>query len=136
MVHISTQIKKASRLLIKKANELLKPHGLTDAYTYFLMTLHQQDALTQSEMHKQIGIEQPTAVRTLDRMERDGLISKVRSSTDRRVIEIRLTDKGRSYYNVIGQCAKVLNQLALQGFSQEEIALLNKLLSRLNANLI
>ncbi len=30
----------------------------------------------QAEFHKQIGIEQPTAVRTLDRMERDGLIAR------------------------------------------------------------
>lgn len=67
-MNTSTLLKKANRLLIKKANELLKPHGITHAYTYFLMELYQQDGLTQSEMHKRIGIEQPTAVRTLDRL--------------------------------------------------------------------
>lgn len=130
----STLIKKASRLLIKKANELLKPYGLTDAYTYFLMALYQQDGLTQSEMHKQIGIEQPTAVRTLDRMERDGLIVRTRSATDRRAVDIRLTEKGRSCQSIIEQCAHELNQLALNGFKEEEKTSIKFLLKRLNDN--
>ena len=133
-MHPSTLIKKTSRLLIKKANELLKPHGLTDAYTYFLMALYQQDGLTQSEMHKQIGIEQPTAVRTLDRMERDGLIIRTPSTTDRRAIEIRLTEKGRSYQKIIEDCADELNKFALDGFKEEEKHAIKHLLERLNAN--
>ncbi|MCE3045476.1 MarR family winged helix-turn-helix transcriptional regulator [Legionella sp. 16cNR16C] len=130
----STLIKKASRLLIKRANELLKPYGLTDAYTYFLMALYQQDGLTQSEMHKQIGIEQPTAVRTLDRMERDGLIIRTRSARDRRAIEIRLTEKGRNCQSIIEQCACELNQFVLSGFKEEEKDQIKSLLERLNNN--
>lgn len=133
-MYSSTLIKKASRLLIKKANELLKPYGLTDAYSYFLMALYQQDGLTQSEMHKQIGIEQPTAVRTLDRMERDGLIIRVPSTTDRRAIEINLTEKGRSYKKIIEQCAYDLNQFALNGFNEGEKHTIKQLLERLNSN--
>lgn len=134
-MHLSTQIKKACRFLIKKANELLKPHGLTDAYTYFLMALYQQDGLTQSEMHKQIGIEQPTAVRTLDRMERDGFISRTPSPSDRRAIEIRLTEKGRTYKEIIEQCAEGLNQFALNGLNLKEKEILIHLLKKINTNL-
>lgn len=133
-MHLSTLIKKTSRLLVKKANELLKPYGLTDAYTYFLIALYQQDGLTQSEMHKQIGIEQPTAVRTLDRMERDGLILRIRSTKDRRAIEIRLTEKGRNCKKIIEQCAYELNQFALCGFKKEDKHEIKHLLERLNNN--
>lgn len=134
-MNTSTLLKKANRLLIKKANELLKPHGITHAYTYFLMELYQQDGLTQSEMHKRIGIEQPTAVRTLDRMERDGLILREPSPTDRRAVFIKLTNKGRQYKEIILGCAKELNGFALQGFTDNECALLNQLVRRLNSNL-
>lgn len=134
-MNTSTLLKKANRLLIKKANELLKPHGITHAYTYFLMELYQQDGLTQSEMHKRIGIEQPTAVRTLDRMERDGLILREPSPTDRRAVFIKLTNKGRQYKEIILGCAKELNGFALQGFTDNERALLNQLVRRLNSNL-
>ena len=134
-MNTSTLLKKANRLLIKKANELLKPHGITHAYTYFLMELYQQDGLTQSEMHKRIGIEQPTAVRTLDRMERDGLILREQSPTDRRALFIKLTDKGKRYKENILGCAKELNDFALTGFTDNDRALFNQLINRLNSNL-
>lgn len=134
-MNTSTLLKKANRLLIKKANVILKPHGITHAYTYFLMELYQQDGLTQSEMHKRIGIEQPTAVRTLDRMERDGLILREQSPRDRRVLFIKLTDKGKRYKRTILDCAKELNDFALKGFTDNERALFNQLINRLNCNL-
>lgn len=134
-MNTSTLLKKASRLLIKKANELLKPHGITHAYTYFLMELYKKDGLTQSEMHKVIGIEQPTAVRTLDRMERDGLIVREQSSTDRRALLIKLTDKGQSYRKIIADCTKALNDFALRDFSAQDRILFNQFIERLNINL-
>lgn len=135
-MNTSTLIKKASQLLVKKANELLKSHGITHAYTHFLMELYEQDGLTQSEMHKRIGIEQPTAVRTLDRMERDGLIIRNPSSTDRRAISINLTDKARQYQKIIEQCALELNHIALDTFTDKEKTIINQLMSRLNDNLL
>ncbi len=134
-MNISTLLKKANRLLIKKANELLKEHGITHAYTYFLMELYQQDGLTQSEMHKRIGIEQPTAVRTLDRMERDGLILREQNPTDRRALFIKLTDKGKHYKEIILSCAKELNDFALRGFTDNDRTLFNQFINQLNSNL-
>lgn len=124
-MNTSTLLKKASRLLIKKANELLKPHGITHTYTYFLMELYRRDGLTQSEMHKVIGIEQPTAVRTL----------REQSQIDRRVLLIKLTDKGQSYRNIIADCTKLLNDFALQDFSAQDRILFNQFIERLNTNL-
>ena len=99
------------------------------------MELYQQDGLTQSAMHKQIGIEQPTAVRTLDRMERDGLIVREQSPNDRRALLIKLTDKGKSYQKIISECARVLNEVALQDFSAQDRAFFNQLIERVNTNL-
>ena len=134
-MNTSSLIKKANRLLIKKANELLKPHGITHAYTYFLMELYRQEGLTQSEMYKQIGIEQPTAVRTLDRMERDGLIRREPSATDRRALMIHLTEKGKAYREIIADCAKQLNDLALNDFTENDRKVINQLVMRLTSNL-
>ena len=41
------------------------------------------------------GVASPTATRMLDSLERDGIVSREHSTTDRRVVTIRLTDKGR-----------------------------------------
>ncbi|KTD23387.1 transcriptional regulator [Legionella lansingensis] len=131
----STLLKKANRLLVKKANELLKPYKITHAYTSFLMELFAKAGLTQAEMCKRIGIEQPTAVRTLDRMERDGFIRRKPSENDRRVYLVFPTAKALAVKNEIDLCAQKLNELALQGFSEEEKKYFNQLIKRLNDNL-
>lgn len=107
----STLIKKAARLLEKKANLLLKPYAITHGYTYFLMELFKKEGQTQTELQRAIGgIEHPTIVRTLDRMERDGLIERRPSTTDRRAFLIYLTEKGRAAEYDVSDSAKALNR--------------------------
>ncbi|MBN9230891.1 MAG: MarR family transcriptional regulator [Legionella sp.] len=48
-----------------------------------------------------MGIEQPTAVRTLDRMERDVFIHREQKLEDRWAIGIKLTDKGKGYQKIL-----------------------------------
>ncbi|KTC78026.1 MarR family winged helix-turn-helix transcriptional regulator [Legionella brunensis] len=131
----SSLLKKANRLLIKKANELLKSHDITHAYTSFLLELFKQEGLTQAEMCKCIGIEQPTAVRTLDRMERDGFITRKVAENDRRVFLIYPTQKALNAKKEIDRCAQTLNELGLSDFSQEEKEQFNEFIKRLNENL-
>ncbi|MBA3537404.1 MAG: MarR family transcriptional regulator [Tatlockia sp.] len=134
-MYVSTQIKKAARLLEKKANILLKPHNIMHGFTYFLMALYEQDGQTQTELQKIIGIEQPTVVRTLDRMERDGLILRRQSPIDRRVFNIYLTDKGLSSKAAVLSSAENLNKLLLQPFSENEQEIIQSYLQRLIDNL-
>ena len=134
-MYTSTLIKKAARLLEKKANQLLKPYHITHGYTYFLMELFEQDGLTQTALQRAIGVEQPTVVRTLDRMERDGLIERKPSPTDRRAFHIYLTDKGRDCEPMVKAAASELNQSLLQSVSTEEQTHIQSYLQQLIDNL-
>ena len=134
-MHISTLIKKSARLLEKKANVLLKPNDIMHGYTYFLMALYEQDGITQTELQKIIGIEQPTVVRTLDRMERDGLIERRQSPVDRRVFNIYLTEKGIACKDAVLSSAEKLNESLLLTFNEDEQKMIHAYLERLVANL-
>lgn len=132
----STLIKKVARLIEKKANIILKPHDITHGYTYFLMELFKRDGQTQTELQNAVGgIEHPTVVRTLDRMQRDGLIERRPSSIDRRAFLIYLTDKGRATEKDVLDSAQALNQMLLSNFSKEEQAQFQSYLRRLIDNL-
>lgn len=128
-------IKKASQLFIRLATEYLKKENIAHAYTPFLVHLWQEDGQTQAVLHRKIGIEQPTAVRTLDRMERDGLIKRVRSETDRREIRIYLTKKAEKLKPHVISCGKRINEIARQGLDKKDIAILHQLLEKLVENL-
>jgi len=131
----STLIKKASHLYIRLANQYLKEHGVPHAYTPFLLQLWQHDGQTQAMLYKAIGIEQPTAVRTLDRMERDKFIKRARSASDRREVDIFLTKKSIDMQDELLVCARKINELALESFSAEEKKLFNQLLRSTIENL-
>lgn len=134
-MYTSTLIKKAARLLEKKANILLKPYQISHGYTYFLMELFKRDGLTQTELQRLIGIEQPTVVRTLDRMERDGLIERKPSTTDRRVFHIFLTEQGKACEPKVHTAASELNRSLLETFSTEDEKMIQAYLQRLICNL-
>lgn len=132
----STLIKKAARLLEKKANLLLKPYDITHGYTYFLMELYKKDGQTQAELQRAIGgIENPTIVRTLDRMERDGLVERKQSQTDRRAFLIYLTEKGKACEKDVIDAAQSLNASMQTNFSKEEQKQFQFYLLRLIENL-
>jgi MarR family transcriptional regulator for hemolysin len=134
-MHLSTLLKKTHRLLLKRANELIKPYDINHAYTFILMELFNQDGLTQTELVQLIEVEQPTVVRTLDRMERDGFISRKPSTTDRRAVHIYLTEKAKNAQNDLIQSAALLNNQAFSGFTEEEQLKLREFLLRILDNL-
>jgi len=72
--------------------------------------------------------------RALDRLEAKGLVARVRSSEDRRVVNLELTDAGREVAAVVpAVLAEVLN-LHLAGFSHDEWRALLGMLKRMRAN--
>lgn len=131
----STLVKLSAQLFTRLAGQILRKKKIAHAYTPFLMHLWDKDGQTQAVLHRKIGIEQPTAVRTLDRMERDRFIRRVRSETDRREIRIFLTPKAESLQQHVLDCAQNINLIALKDFSKEDIKHLNKNLRKLISNL-
>lgn len=124
----SSLIKKAALLYVRLANQHLKVHGIPHAYTPFLLRLWETDGQTQAMLHKQIGIEQPTAVRTLDRMERDDFIIRKRCEEDRRIIKIHLTKKSILLKNDLLPIGKIINDIALKNFTVDDRKIFNQYL--------
>ncbi|HVV68222.1 MAG TPA: MarR family transcriptional regulator [Gammaproteobacteria bacterium] len=134
-ISTSALTKKTSALFVRLSNQWLKKRGITHAYTPFLVQLWDKNEQTQAELCRKIGIEQPAAVRTLDRMERDNLITRVRSTTDRRAIKIFLTPKAQQLQNDVIACALKINKIGTEGFTKNEQETLHLLLKKVIANL-
>ena len=67
----------ASQAYQKALNNELAPHGITFRQSQVLGWLALEGELSQAELAARMLIEPPTLVGVLDRMERDGLISRV-----------------------------------------------------------
>src|SRR3569832_2721323 len=76
----------------------------------------------QGELAKRIGIEGPTLVRRLDRLEADGWVKRKLSKTDRRSKVIVLGRKAQPVLKEIRAIVHGLREECMAGLSEREIA--------------
>jgi DNA-binding MarR family transcriptional regulator len=124
-----------TRLYDKRLQEALAPLGVAPGQFPALMMLFQKDGLTQAELCRRIGVEQPTMANTLARMERDGLIRRETDAVDKRRSFIFLTAKIKDRQDAIVAEARAVASLAVAGLSGGEQDTLFALLARLTDKL-
>ena len=119
----------------KALNEELLPHGITVRQSQVLGWLVLEGKLSQVELAAKMMIEPPTLVGILDRMERDGWISRVGCPEDRRKKIIRIRPEAATAWEKIVQCARRVRGRATDGLSTQQLRTLKKLLRLVNRNL-
>jgi DNA-binding MarR family transcriptional regulator len=98
----------------------LEPSGLTNAQWMPMLKLYLGKASTVAEIARQCQLDAGSMTRMLDRLEAKGLLARVRSSDDRRVVNIALTDEGREKAAEIPAVLSRVQNAHLAGFSVEE----------------
>ena len=110
------------------------PKGLTNAQWIPLFKLSIGSASTVAELARECQLDAGAMTRLLDRLETKGLLRRVRTSEDRRVVNLQLTDEGRSAARQIpGVLCRVQNA-HMRGFSHAEWETLKSLLRRILDN--
>lgn len=109
-------------------------HGLTDAQWKPLWMLKTGRASTAIELARETMIDAGAITRMLDRLEAKGLIERVRSETDRRVVHLRLTDAGEAAVEQVPHVLAAVNNDFLRGFSEAEFRQLGSFIDRMAAN--
>jgi len=127
-------ITQAQRLLHKGLGMKLQQHGVSVAQWTVLVVLWEVDGLSQKELSDRVTVETATLSRTLDRMERDGLVKRVRSETDRRQVHVFLTEYGAGLWRVLVPEAETMLDVALNGINADEEKVLRGLLKRVIEN--
>lgn len=108
--------------------------GITGAQWVILMRIANGCGSTAAELCRFSRYDTGSMTRMLDRLEEKGLVRRVRSHKDRRVIHLELTEAGRDLYPLLPPVAiKVLNA-HLKGFTRDELDLLKSFLNRMRAN--
>lgn len=135
-----------SGFLIAKIHQLsgrifharLKERGIdiNPAQGRILFVLWQKDRIPISEVSEKTQLEKSTLTSMLDRLEKAGLIRRVLSDEDRRVILIERTAKNRQLQSVYGEVSHQMNEIFFAGFTRGERLRMEKDLQRALANLI
>lgn len=111
----------------------LRPYGIGIGQWAVLLFLWEADGRTQAELARQVAIEPPTMVRTIDRMVRDGLVTRERDPHDARATRISLTDEGAALRDELVPHAVAVNEATLARLEPDEQRTLVVLLRKLTA---
>lgn len=101
----------AARAWRLKLDQRLKPMGLSQAKwrTLLHLSIAEQD-LTQSEIAARLGIEEPTLVNLLHRLERAGWVSRKTAPHDRRCKTVHLGSRAHHAIELISATANELRE--------------------------
>jgi len=123
------------RLFARALQGRFGAHGVSVGQWPLLLYLWDEDGLTQKELSRRVHIEEPTTTRTLDRMERDGLVRRERNPRNRRQVNVFLTERGQSLRDELVPYALEVNGIATLGMSDQDKAKINSLLGYMIARL-
>lgn len=89
---------RAHQLLLTELENLLKPLDLSFARYEALLLLHfsAHGELPLGKMGERLLVHPTSVTGTVDRLEAQGLVRRVRNPTDRRSVLARITEEGRS----------------------------------------
>ena len=127
--------RRASRVARERTDRVLAEHGVRVGQQIVLEALWREDGLTPGELARRIGVETPTVVRGVGRMETAGLVVRRDDPRDGRLVRVYLTDRGRELEGIIPQAEDTVIEEAFSGFSTKEREQLTRLLSRVLENL-
>jgi DNA-binding MarR family transcriptional regulator len=109
----------------------IRPAGVAIGQWAVLLYLWARDGMSQADLSRVVAIEPPTMVRTIDRMVRDGLVTRTADPGDGRISRIHLTDRGRSLRDELVPKAVTVNATTLGRLSTSEGRTLRRLLVKL-----
>jgi MarR family transcriptional regulator for hemolysin len=103
ITRINRALNKTSKLYRAAKARRLAALGLHPGQDVLLWVLADaEDGMTVSELAARLGIEPPTATRSLARMEHAGLFRREPVPSDRRQVRIVMTEQGRKEIAAIG----------------------------------
>ncbi len=129
------ELAKLAQAWRRAIDDRLRPQGLTQSTWKALFQLAEgHDGAIQRELALALGIEDPSLVRLLDRLEADGLIERQDGVSDRRSKTIHLTAKGKRRYGEIKRAAAAVRGELLRGVSEAELASSRRVFERIREN--
>ena len=129
-------IGEVSRAWRYEMNRALRPLGLNLSMRLVLLQLQRNpDGLMQADLARSLGIEGPTLVRLLDKLEQKGWIARIADADDRRRKYTVLTPEAASQVRIIEQLSDKLRGKMMAGLSIEQLDQCAQVMTRIRNNL-
>jgi len=108
---------------------------ITLAQFQVLRRLWDRDNLGTLQLAKETGLDTGTITGVVDRLEHKGLVRRERNAHDRRSVQVMLTPSGAELQEPLYGLLNEVNEMALEGVTEQERAEMMRLLNLMLDNL-
>lgn len=131
---IGLQLSRTARSVSRAFDDALAGAGGSLPIWLVLITLKSRHLPNQREIAEAVGIREATLTHHLNAMDTQGLITRRRDPANRRVHVVELTEKGEAAFRQMRGAAADFDRRLRNGVSPGDLAALEDLLGRLDAN--
>lgn len=132
---VSLYINDIAKLFSLGVKREAQQKGLSQGNRKLLMSLCEEDGVTQFDLVKRTGLSAPTVSVSLAKMESEDIVRRENNPEDLRQVKVYLTEEGKKMYSFINNNCCSMEQKMLEGISAEEQEELARLLGKILDNL-
>lgn len=127
----SFKMAKINKIFTILLNKNLEEYDLTRSEIPYLITLYDNENVSQEFLSKTYSLNEATVARALNRLEKKEFIKRIPNPDDKRKKMVSLTEKGKKIANMIVKHKESYKEKIFADFTKEEydelIRLLNKM---------
>jgi DNA-binding MarR family transcriptional regulator len=128
-------VKDATRALVRALQLRLSEYSISFGHWTFLRILWESDGLTQKELSEAAGVMEPTTFAAMKAMEALGYIERKQLPGNKKKVHVFLTGEGRALKGKLVPLAEEVNNVSINGISNDEIAIARNVLLTIITNL-
>ncbi|GAA5344888.1 MarR family winged helix-turn-helix transcriptional regulator [Planifilum fimeticola] len=124
-------LREMSLLIKRKGREILNHFPITPPQFTALLWLNEEGDMTIGELSQKMYLACSTMTDLIDRMEKNGVVVRVRDERDRRVVRVRMLERGKAIIEDVMKARREYLADILSTFSPEDVESIRKRLSML-----
>lgn len=128
-------IRQVSRDFQECLESRLQPYGVNHGFWSYLRELWNEEGLSKKDLSERVNLSEPTTHSVTKRMEAAGLIEFKPIVEGKPRHLVYLSDRGRELRSILEPFAMEINDIALSGFSDDDVKQFRKLLLMMHHNL-
>lgn len=121
IIHLTKRLREIARGFDKYSRYLQEHHQITIPQVICLREVHEHGPITLSALTRIVALTNSTVTGIVDRLEKQELLQRTRTSSDRRQIHLKMTEKGIRFLMEIPTPVPEQFIQGIHDFSDEEV---------------
>jgi MarR family transcriptional regulator, organic hydroperoxide resistance regulator len=131
VAEIINNLRRVFQVVNEQSKKVEHETGLTGPQLWAIKTIAHEAPIMVSEIARRMYLHPTTVVGILDRLEKQGLVVRIRSTEDRRVVRVELTGQGKSLVRKAPEVAQGLLVSGLEKLSTNRLNIISQALNQM-----